>query len=83
MFQPLSGLVVRENERELARRFAVAGRARLAREAACGEAKGAPGAGRGASHDPAPTLASTSGQVGDPGDGARGRTGSTARASAA
>jgi hypothetical protein len=83
MFQPLTGLVVRENERELARRFAIAGRARLAREAACGEANGGAGAGRGASHEPAPALASTSGQIGDRGDGARGRTGSTARASAA
>ena len=58
MFQPLSGLVARENERELARRFAMAGRARLAREAArigtCRDAD-RPGA---APREPVPAVAS-------------------------
>src|SRR5947207_2245864 len=59
MFQPLTGLVARENERELARRFAMAGRVRLAREAAgIGTCRGAERAGA-APREPVPAVAST------------------------
>jgi hypothetical protein len=48
MFQPLSGLVAKEAEREIARRLAAAGRTRLAaaRATACRESTAA-GAGGG------------------------------------
>jgi hypothetical protein len=83
MFQPLTGLVARENERELARRFAIAGKARQARDAACGRAEANAGPGRTASQDPAPRCASTLQQADDHTGASRERARSTARAPAA